>query len=182
MSARTLSIFSILCFCFWGCTKNQTTTTVTTNRTVYFSDRLNIGLVGYDSTEVETVIVKKFLPDNTFSNFVDSTILINTAIACSNWFYFNSTKPNDSLCNPLYTILDVTDTAYKQYDYEVIIPWNQRVYKISAISFSGNISITEPECCLLELSTRNANYTLGTTTYTNVAPMFFEGVYVWLQK
>jgi len=138
--------------------------------------------VGYDSTEVETIVVKKFLPDNSFSNLVDSTVLINTAIAGSNWFYFNSTKPNDSLCNPLYTILDVTDTAYKQYDYEVIIPWNQRIYKIAAISFSGNLFVIEPECCPLELNTRNANYMLDGQFLMNQAPMFFEGVYVWLQK
>ena len=186
MSKTTLSIIALAVLCIAGCTKKSNSNTEYTYRTVYLENKLNIGMVGYDCTELTTIIVKKFLPGNTFTNLVDSTVYTPIA-GVSNWSYFSttssiSTTNNDSLINPSYTIINKTDTAYTPYDYEIVIPSNGRIYKLYNITFSGSESIIEATCCPLELSTRFANYALDGQPYVNVAPVFFQGVYVWLQK
>lgn len=94
---------------------------------------------GYAANELDTVIVRTFLPDSTFSSLVDSFVLTPTA---QPWWAPVNNKNNDTFVfsynNGGYYILDyITYTKDMFYDFEVVVPADNRIYKITGLKLNG---------------------------------------------
>ena len=98
---------------------------------------------GYSSYELDTVIIRTFTPDSTFSNKVDSFII---TAKTESWWYpvnYDTSKKIFFFGGPSfhhfgYNLLDyIGNPNGKNYDFEVVIPSDKRIYKIADLVISG---------------------------------------------
>jgi len=102
---------------------------------------------GYSSYELDTVIIRTFLPDSTFSNEIDSFIIaatkqpwwrgINDTTKKVYRFSYGTGPNGRSGYNLIDYIANNKYTPDRYYDFEVYIPSNTRVYKISGLTLAG---------------------------------------------
>ena len=82
------------------------------------SSGLRLGMVSFDSTEIDTMIVRKFQKGNDFTNLIDTMQWDRATVV----FYAQSdTLTGDALLQP-------------GFDYQVFMPTLNRTFKISEIN------------------------------------------------
>jgi len=126
-------------------------------------------LVGYDSTALDSVVIKAFT-DNSYTNEVSSTV-------------YNYSKSRSTFSDTMlvyeYGMYALSDSVY---NFEIIVPSANKTYKISEVQYTGSLSndfkvYGEEECneyprsCFRTLS----SYKLDGNTMTN-------GENIYLQK
>lgn len=124
MNKKYLLYFPIIIILFSNCSK--------THCTGYCFDDIVLMTVGYDSSEVDSIIVKTFWPDNTFLHQVDSFNVIGKTM----YQYHNLNSDSINIYDH-----QSSDTSIRRiFDYEVILPSQNRTYKVSNITYGGNSS------------------------------------------
>jgi len=123
--------------------------------TIYCSAGYNFLLVGYDSSEFDTVILRAYKADNTFSQLIDTALIADTIVTMGFngpqyvWLplfgNYQDTFLNGSLQLSTLRGVDI-DTSFVPYDWEVYIPKDNRTYRISSIKMGGRIKQTEESC------------------------------------
>jgi hypothetical protein len=149
--------------------------------TVYCGTGYDFILVGYDTSELDTVILRVYKGDNSFSYLLDTGVIVDTLERNSiglvfAWLPLYGNEEDSLLLNELqalgsYRNFDV-DTNYISYDWELFIPKDQRTYRITDIKMSGSMEQTVQTCdkqgnqisatCGLYF----ASYTVDGTVYT----------------
>ena len=124
-------------------------------KTVYCGAGYNFLLVGYDSTEVDTVIMRAYKADNTFSTLIDTAFIADTVVTMSFngpqyvWLPIFGTS-RDTLLNGSLQLADKrvfdTDTSFVAYDWEIYIPKANRKYRITGIHMGGGTEQTVESC------------------------------------
>ena len=117
-------------------------------KTVYCSVGYDFALVGFNTSDIDTVILRAYKADSTFGTLVASAIIPDTIIVANRFDTFRVWGPlNDygkdtifgggsQLWNKHgYQI----DTAYTAYDWEIYIPRVNRTYRIHSITVAGSI-------------------------------------------
>jgi hypothetical protein len=91
------------------------------------SDGLKVSFISFDSTEIDTIIARKFQKGSNFTQLIDSLQWDKTNLSLN--------KHNDSfqMGSWIGKIL-----LQSQYDYQLFMPANNRIFKIAEIS--------EPQC------------------------------------
>ena len=146
---KTALIFLLPFFIMASCKKYRCPATV------YCSTGFNFVLVGFDTSELDTVIMRVYKADNTFSSVVDTALIADTIVQNSFngpqyvWLplfgNYRDSMLNGSLLLTQYRGFDV-DTAYIGYDWEVYIPKAQRTYRITGMKYGGGIKQTVETC------------------------------------
>ncbi len=185
MSARQLLFCILAALSLAACKKNKTDNRV--YNTVYVVNKMNFAMVGYDTTELGTVIVKRYQPDGTFANLVDSALLVTPASSSTNgsyWYVFNSVPGHDSVLNINYIIARSYNYnhSYIPYDYEIVVPSSNRTYKISGITYGGTDSVLIPDCCPVMVFANPVTFTLDGELFPNQTGFNIDGGTAWLKK
>ncbi len=102
-----------------------------------------LAISGYRSYQLDTVIIKTFLPDSSFSSLVDTYTIRGPAQPW--WEGINDTDKSQYLVFSYdikgeygYHLLDyITERKGGYYDFEVIIPFDKRVYKVRRLVLAG---------------------------------------------
>ena len=123
--------------------------------TVYCNNFLNFVLVGFDTSDVSTVVFRVYAAGTNFGTLVDTAVALDTVLYQS----FNgpvypwvplSGNSTDSLLNGTGALTSYrsfsVDTDYIAYDWEIYLPKDGRTIKISAIQFSGSTEQTVETC------------------------------------
>ncbi|MBA3828416.1 MAG: hypothetical protein H0X33_05725 [Taibaiella sp.] len=117
----------------------------------YCHKDLIIQMAGYSKAELDTVIIKTFVANNTFSQLIDSTLLLDTLYqnlicnSCPNgvdseYVWSGSRNTNILFCNIELPHEYQVDTGYLQCDWEIYIVNTKRKYRISEIKYTGDQS------------------------------------------
>lgn len=116
--------------------------------TVYCSTGYNFVLVGFDTSELDTVIFRVYKAGTNFSELLDTAVAVDTLISYATngptytWLPFKGTE-QDTLINGsgvlenYLFVDDGIDTAFIPYDWEIFIPKDQKTFKISGINITG---------------------------------------------
>jgi hypothetical protein len=158
----------------FGCKK------YTCPETVACSTGYNFVMVGFDSATLRTVTVKVYKADNSFSNPLDSAVILDSMMGrTTNGPYFTwnplfGTEWDSLLCFDTqlnkYRLYD-TSAEFTPYDWEISIPNAGRTFRVSGIKMTGATSQTVETCdnkgnkiggnCYLHFS----SYTVNGKTY-----------------
>ena len=115
--------------------------------TVYCSAGYNFVLVGFDTSDVRSAVLRVFQAGSNFTVPVDSAVILDTVLYQSfngpvyPWIplYENDA---DSLLDGAGVLTNyrsfTADTSYLAYDWEIYLPEDGRTIKISDIQFSGS--------------------------------------------
>ncbi len=102
----------------------------------------SIHATGYTSAELDTVVVKTFTPDGSFSNEKESFIISATKEVW--WHHVNDTTKTTFIFGTWYpyfsgyNLLNYLGYSNGKYDdFEITVPSYNRVYKISNLIISG---------------------------------------------
>lgn len=143
--------FLLLTIAFASCEKPECPITV------YCNTGYNFVLVGFDTSELDTVVFRVYKAGTNFSELLDTAVAVDTLVSYSTngptytWLPFYGTE-RDSLINGSgvlenYLVADGgIDTAYTPYDWEVFIPKDQKTFKISGINITGQEQQTIDGC------------------------------------
>ncbi len=177
------SVFLVLlsCLCLFSCKKKEANSVKTTNyHTVYRTNMLRFGFVGFDTAKLDTVVVRRYIADGTFATIASSSLVIPRVQEGGTWTITGSF--DDSLTNSLYLLVNSVCTAYQPYDYEVVVPSVGRTYKITGVQFTSDSAVQVADCCPVMVGTRNASYVLDGTRYAPADAFSLSGIYIWLKR
>lgn len=94
---------------------------------------INFGFIGFDPSDVDTVIIRKYSRNNNFTTLIDTAFFDNKSS-------FEIQKSNDTLS---FRYRPVSFSIEKNYDWILFLPSINRVFKISNI-ISPQVSLACP--------------------------------------
>lgn len=123
--------------------------------TMYCSTGYNFVLLGFDTSDISSVVFRVYQAGSGFGSLVDTTLVLDTVLYQSfdgpvyPWVPLSS-NGHDSLLNSSVSLANyrffMTDTSYVAYDWELYLPKIGRTFKISNLSFSGGLQQTVETC------------------------------------
>ncbi len=154
---RLLLVIAAAAILMNGCAKPATCNVICT-------DALTFAETGFDSTETSMIIIRSYAPDGTFGNIIDTktfTTLNGTLSWQGSWASIKDTL------QATHNYLEVyADTAYKSYDYEIVLPYANKTFYISQLQFGG-ASAEKQLCDGIVGCSRVASYKINNTVVTN---------------
>ena len=132
MKLYLISIAFVAALTLSGCQEHCTKTCGSTAR---------ILLVGYSFDQLDTVVINRYTNDGLFDHLVTTAsipLVSDSTLGIKNWN--NALKDTASWGDTLACLDSRFYMDNSLYDYEVIIPSAGKRYRITAITFSGNVS------------------------------------------
>lgn len=126
----------------------------------------NISLVSYESAETDTIIVRKFAKNSSFTSLLD-TFLLNRSTS-------SYRDMNDTL--EIFSSFGTDHGIVSRYDYEIYLPAINILYQVSEIvedyqSMNQGLSCNKPGCLNRFISYKvNGQVTIANSYYT----LFFK--------
>jgi len=117
---------------------------------------LNLGFIGFDPSEVDTIIIRKYFKNNTFTTLIDTAFFDNKGS-------FNIKKSNDTISFPVRI---GNFSISKNYDWILFLPSINRIFKISNI-VSPQVSLPCPNKvqCINPINSLDIDGVISTPTY-----------------